>query len=54
MPDGKIEYEGPMKNHTAAFAEVKKVLVGRVSPPIMIVTFSFIEANAFPHLKAML
>ena len=25
-PDGKIEYEVPMKNHTAAFAEVKKVL----------------------------
>ena len=26
-PDGqKVEYEAPMKNHTAAFAEVKKVL----------------------------
>ncbi len=25
-PNGKIEYEVPMKNHTAAFAEVKKVL----------------------------
>ena len=25
-PDGKVEYEVPMKNHTAAFAEVKKVL----------------------------